>query len=147
MPAVLSTHYLGDRSDKHCRKCDQDIPSSDQHWDAVARLCRRCASARPLTIRLPAGQPCSLCEACFPPSVYLAGSGNAPHTRCTRCRVRERCTRCSKIKKRRRFLKPGVRNSENSHRMLSNLDCCLCLSMSAGTAEFPGCRARDRATS
>ena len=70
--SLARTIQLGDRSDKHCRKCDQDIPSSDQHWDAVARLCRRCASARPLTIRLPAGQPCSLCEACFPPSVYLA---------------------------------------------------------------------------
>ena len=132
MPPVLSTHRLRDHADQQCRRCRQDFPPIDGQWNVQRRMCVGCARTNPLTIRLPARQRCSLCTDLFPPAVFCHGPDERHPTRCPRCRVRERCTKCRKIKRRRQFLRPSCHGVDEGRPLL--LTCSKCRTKSAACA-------------
>ncbi|KAJ7820942.1 hypothetical protein B0H14DRAFT_2599589 [Mycena olivaceomarginata] len=83
-----------------CHLCSQDVAEENTH--RRARLKIRIPNRAPLL-----GKNCRLCLEWNVLSHYeISGSENL-HTRCKKCRTREHCTRCAKIKKRRRFEKRG----------------------------------------
>ncbi len=122
MPPVLSTL---NHSFEYCSQCQRDIPATPRNWNTERKMCADCARQRPLTIRIPAATVrCTLCSGLYPPRVFSAGHGRPAHSRCSRCRLRERCYRCRKIKRRKHFKRPSIVDENAPNALFKSCDHC-----------------------
>ena len=108
LPTRSERHILPVASSVTCLQCKVSVPPTAEAWNPVTRLCHSChhrrSELRPLTIRLPPRRLCTLCR-----TAYVVLSSHRPDCslRCASCAMRERCSRCLKIKLTAQFRHPN----------------------------------------